>query len=60
MVEFVHLNIDIPEYNAARQNYLVRGRSEYVFYDANGEEVRRWFGLLNSESIEAAIEGNLN
>ena len=60
MVEFVHLDIDNSEFNGARQEYRIRGRSEYIFYDANGEEVRRWFGLLNSGHIEAAIDSSLN
>lgn len=55
-VDFVYLNIDIPETLEARQRFDIVARTQYVLIDAQGNPIKKWFGPLDEDVIKAAID----
>ena len=54
-VDFIHLDVDKSELNDVRSALRIRGRSEYILYDGDGEEIGRWFGALN-QNVGSIVE----
>jgi thiol:disulfide interchange protein len=55
-IDFVHLNIDIPETLTERTRFDIIERSQYIFTDAQGNIVQKWFGILDQATIETYIQ----
>lgn len=54
-VDFIHLDIDEPLTLDVRTQFDLVDRSRYIFTDAAGNVVQRWFGSLNQDTVEAYI-----
>ncbi len=55
-VDFVYLNIDIPETLGARQRFDIVARTQYVLIDAQGNPIQKWFGPLDEDDVKAALD----
>ncbi len=55
-VEFVRVNVDNPADTATRQRFGLVDRSQYALVNAQGEVVKRWFGLLNEARVSSELE----
>jgi hypothetical protein len=57
-VDFIHLDVDLPEVQGVRQRFDVRGRSHYVLVDPGGNVLKHWIGPLSGtqDEVSAAIE----
>jgi len=58
-VDLVSLNIDVPETQAARNEFNITDRSQYVFIDAKGNTIQRWYGFLDDTNIAQTIQDYL-
>jgi thiol:disulfide interchange protein len=58
-VDFVHLNIDVPETLTERTRFDIIERSQYIFIDAQGNVVQKWFGILDQATVETYIQDYL-
>ena len=58
-VDLVSLNIDVPETQAARDRFNITDRSQYVFIDAKGNTIQRWYGFLDDTKIAQTIQDYL-
>ncbi len=58
-IDFVHLNIDIPETLTERTRFDIIERSQYILTDAQGNIVQKWFGILDQATVETYIQDYL-
>ena len=58
-VDFVHLDVDVPEEFAVSEEYEMYRRSQYTLIDADGTIVKTWFGLLKEDQMTAELEAAL-
>lgn len=58
-MDFIDLNIDVPETLAARERFNIVQRSQYLIADPQGNVVQLWYGVLNQEAVEEFISGYL-
>ena len=58
-VDLVSLNIDVPETQAARDRFNITDRSQYVFIDAQGNIIKRWYGFLDDADVGQTIQDYL-
>ncbi len=58
-IEFVALDIDLPETEEERHKYGLFKRSTYVLVDENGEMLRLWVGPLDAENMEGQVASML-
>lgn len=56
-VDFVYLDRERPENRAVVDHFGVRSQPVLILLDAEGREVRRWFGGMSAEQIRAALDG---
>lgn len=55
-IEFVYLNIDDPDTEAAKEKYGYRYQPHFFLVDANGEVVQEWLGPVKREQFVQAFE----
>jgi thiol:disulfide interchange protein len=58
-VDLVSLNIDVAETKAVRDEFNITDRSQYVFIDAKGNIIQRWYGFLDDTNITQTIQDYL-
>jgi thiol:disulfide interchange protein len=58
-IDFVNLNIDVPETLDLRTRFDLVDRSRYIFIDTQGNVVQRWFGLLDQATVESYLRDYL-
>jgi thiol:disulfide interchange protein len=58
-IDFMNLNIDVPETLDLRTRFDLVDRSRYILIDAEGNVVQRWFGLLDQATVETYIRDYL-
>jgi thiol:disulfide interchange protein len=58
-VDLVNLNIDVPETQTARDRFNITDRSQYVFIDAQGNTIKRWYGFLDDAKVAQTIQDYL-
>jgi thiol-disulfide isomerase/thioredoxin len=58
-IDFINLNIDVPETLTARERFNIVQRSQYLLTDPQGNEVQRWYGPLNQETVEQVLDDYL-
>jgi hypothetical protein len=58
-VDLISLNIDVPETQAVRDRFNITDRSQYVFVDAKGNTIQRWYGFLDDANIAQTIQDYL-
>jgi hypothetical protein len=58
-IDFIGLNIDLPETLPIRQQFDIVQRSQYVLIDAQGNVLQRWFGFLDQEQVAEYLRGYL-
>lgn len=54
-VDFINLNIDVPETLDARTRFDIVERSQYLLTDASGAVLQRWYGYLDEATVEAYV-----
>lgn len=54
-IDFVYLNIDNQDTLAARQQFDIVARSQYVLIDAQGNIIQKWFGFIDEAQVDAAL-----
>jgi hypothetical protein len=55
-VDFFYLDVDDVQTPSVMSALAIRDRTTYVIYDAQGNEVHRWFGALPFEAAAHDIE----
>jgi thiol-disulfide isomerase/thioredoxin len=55
-MDFIHLNIDLPETLSAREEFGIIERSHYLVTDAQGKIVQQWYGILDEPTVEDYIK----
>lgn len=55
-IEFVYLNIDDPETEAAKQKYGYRVQPHFFLVDGEGEVVEEWLGPVSREAFVSAFQ----
>ncbi|MBZ0280879.1 MAG: hypothetical protein K8L97_09065 [Anaerolineae bacterium] len=50
-IDFVGLNIDVPETLPIREQFDMVQRSTYALIDAQGNIIQRWYGYLDQEAM---------
>jgi len=55
-IEFVYLDIDDPNTEAAKQKYGYRVQPHFFLVDANGEVVQEWLGPVRREQFVEAFQ----
>lgn len=58
-VDLVSLNIDVPETQDTRDRFNITDRSQYVFIDAAGNTIQRWYGFIDQTQVAQAIQDYL-
>ncbi len=58
-VDLINLNIDVSETRAVRDRFNITDRSQYVFIDAAGNAIQRWYGFLDDTNIAQTIQDYL-
>jgi thiol-disulfide isomerase/thioredoxin len=58
-IDFIHLNIDLPETLDIRTQLDLVQRSQYLFIDAQGNILQKWFGFLDQPTVETYIQDYL-
>jgi thiol:disulfide interchange protein len=58
-VDLVSLNIDVPETQTVRDRFNITDRSQYVFIDAAGNTIQRWYGFIDQTQVAQAIQDYL-
>ncbi len=58
-VDLISLNIDVPETLDMRNRFNITDRSQYVFVDAAGNTIQRWYGFLDDTNIAQTIQDYL-
>lgn len=58
-VDLISLNIDVPETQAVRDRFNITDRSQYVFVDAKGNIIQRWYGFLDNTNLAQTIQDYL-
>ena len=54
-IDFVKINIDVPNSAAAKQEYGFRYQPYFVLVDAEGEVLQTWPGYTEAALFEAAF-----
>jgi thiol-disulfide isomerase/thioredoxin len=55
-MDFIHLNIDLPETLSVREEFGIIERSHYLVTDAGGNIVQQWYGILDEPTVEDYIK----
>ncbi len=58
-VDVIDLNIDVPETQAVRDQFNITDRSQYIFIDARGNVIQKWYGFLDDVNVPQAIQDYL-
>ena len=58
-IDLVNLNIDVPETQDVRDRFNITDRSQYVFIDATGNTIQRWFGFIDQTQMAQVIQDYL-
>lgn len=58
-IAFVRVDVNNPADTAVRQRFGLTDRSQYALVNAQGEVVKRWFGLLNEERLASELQALL-
>lgn len=58
-IDFIHLNIDDPISQPARQRFGFTDRSQYTLIDSAGNIVQQWFGPLNIDMVSTYLSNYL-
>ncbi len=58
-IDFIALNIDIPETEPYRERFDMVQRSTYVLIDAQGNIIQRWYGYLDEPTMTAYLQDYL-
>lgn len=58
-LDVVNLNIDVAETQDVRNRFNITDRSQYIFVDAAGNTIQRWYGFLDQTQVAQAIEDYL-
>ena len=58
-IDLISLNIDVPETLDVRNRFNITDRSQYVFVDAKGNTIQRWYGFLDGTNIAQTIQDYL-
>ncbi len=58
-VDLINLNIDVSETQAVRDRFNITDRSQYVFIDAAGNTIQRWYGFLDTANVAQTIQDYL-
>ena len=59
-IDFVYLDIDDPANQEAMQAYGFTAQPLFVFIDADGNEIERWFGYTGETAFREAFDEYLN
>ena len=55
-IAFVMFDWDDPTHNDQRRELEITDRAQYVVASADGEVVKRWYGVLNEEQVGIELE----
>ena len=58
-VDVIDLNIDVAETQAVRDQFNITDRSQYIFIDAKGNVIQKWYGFLDEANVPQAIQDYL-
>jgi thioredoxin 1 len=58
-IDVINLNIDVPETQAVRDRFNITDRSQYIFVDATGNPIQKWFGFIDQTQIAQVIQDYL-
>jgi len=58
-IDVIDLNIDVPETQAVRDQFNITDRSQYIFIDAKGNVIQKWYGFLDEANVPQAIQDYL-
>ena len=58
-VDVINLNIDVSETQAVRDRFNITDRSQYIFVDATGNPIQKWYGFIDQTQIAKAIQDYL-
>ena len=58
-IDFINLNIDVPETLDVRTRFDIVGRFQYLFTDPQGNILQKWVGPLDQVAVETYIQGQL-
>ena len=59
-VEFIILDWDDSSLSDIRQQLGITDRTQYVLVDPEGTVVKRWYGILNEETVTSEIVAIIN
>jgi thiol-disulfide isomerase/thioredoxin len=59
-IDFINLNIDVPETLDVRTKFDIVGRFQYLFTDPQGNILQKWVGPLDQVAVETYIQGQLS
>jgi hypothetical protein len=55
-LDFVYLDIDNPVNSDAKQEFDFVAQPLFVLLDADGNELQRWYGVVNEEDFRTAFD----
>jgi hypothetical protein len=55
-VDFLYINIDLPETQAIRNQFEITDRAQYTLIDADGTIIRKWYGFLDEDELKTVID----
>jgi hypothetical protein len=58
-IDFIALNVDIPETLPYRERFDMVQRSTFVLIDAQSNVVQRWYGFLDEATITTYLQNYL-
>jgi len=58
-VDFVYLDREASANSDVVRQFGINGQPIFVFLDANGNELQRWFGAVAPETLRAAFDSYL-
>ena len=58
-IDVINLNIDVSETQAVRDRFNITDRSQYIFVDATGNPIQKWYGFIDQTQIAKAIQDYL-
>jgi len=58
-LDFVYLDIDNPANSDVKDEFGFVAQPLFILLDANGNELQRWYGVVNEEEFRAAFDAAL-
>ena len=55
-LDFVYLDIDNPANSEAKDEFGFVAQPLFVLLDADGNELQRWYGVVNEEEFRTAFD----